>query len=508
MALTEEQKLENFKHILECFVSTIEWAGNRKLHESEARQFPGHAVYIQPHLDDGTMRYKGLGSLNQPIQKLIKPWEALADDGDKCFVSINVYAPYPMSRGTYLSWAGTWVNIKANVAPDDTQGTQRVRSLFVCHEHYALAPDDITMTLEELGLFDGQGPNDKLKRFWREFKDQYDHYYDHYEEPAAPAQYSADDLVKQLTDLTLCNKNVVLTGAPGTGKTYLAKQVAQALTGGQVAQAQDVKQNNPFVGFVQFHPSYDYTDFVEGLRPENQTNGQLGFALHAGTFKEFCAEAAKHQEQPYVFIIDEINRGEISKIFGELFFAIDPDYRGTKVTTQYQTLIQEGDAFADGFYVPENVYIIATMNDIDRSVESIDFAFRRRFTWFEVKPKDRMSMLEVANLKAVKDNEALKAKLEQANFTALCQGYCQRLNQAISDEHYLGAAYEVGSAYFLKTLNYLELDNEVTEVDVKAALEKVWRYHLDPLLSEYLRGKHDITSIISSFRKAYEGQAK
>ena len=169
MALTEEQKLENFKHILECFVSTIEWAGNRKLHESEARQFPGHAVYIQPHLDDGTMRYKGVGSLNQPIQKLIKPWEALDDHH---FVSINVFGPHPMSKGSYLSWDGTWVNVKANVAPDDTQGTQRVRSLFVCHKEGANAPADLTMTLEELGLFDGQGPNNNLKRFWQEFKTQ------------------------------------------------------------------------------------------------------------------------------------------------------------------------------------------------------------------------------------------------------------------------------------------------------------------------------------------------
>ena len=492
MALTEEQKLENFKHILECFVATIEWAGNYKEHEAAARQFPGHVAYVQPRLDAGTMYLNGKGYKRDQIQSLIDPWEAeaLAEDH---YVSINVFGPRPMSKGTYLSWTETWINVKANVELDATQGTKRVRSLYVCHNEGANAPADLTMTLEELGLFDGQGPNDNLKRFWQEFKTQLEQH-DH--------KYGAEAyLLNKLLYLLRRNRNVVLTGAPGTGKTYLAKQMAQALTGEQD------KQEPQYVELVQFHPSYDFTDFVEGLRPKNQTNGQLGFALKAGIFKEFCAKAKEDPEQPFVFIIDEINRGEVSKIFGELFYAIDPDYRGTKgkVKTQYQTLIPEGDAFADGFYVPDNVYLIATMNDIDRSVESIDFAFRRRFTWFEVKPEARMTMLEVANLTVVKDNADQKAKLEQANFTVLCQGYCQRLNQAIRDEPYLGAAYEVGPAYFLKTLNYLDLDDEVTEDAVYEALESVWNYHLEPLLREYLRGKRqeEIDKIIEKLSSRY-----
>ena len=127
------------------------------------------------------------------------------------------------------------------------------------------------------------------------------------------------------------NRNVILTGAPGTGKTFLAKKIAASIIGCSIDELKKDKKEQ--FGFVQFHPSYDYTDFVEGLRPNYDTtaNSNLSFVLQFGTFKEFCKTAAislkKEEEKKFVFIIDEINRGEISKIFGELFFAIDPEYR-------------------------------------------------------------------------------------------------------------------------------------------------------------------------------------
>ena len=373
-------------------------------------------------------------------------------------------------------------------------------------------------------------------------------------------------------DLLLETHNLILTGAPGTGKTYLAKNiVAQML---KVSDIKDLKDNEQYE-FVQFHPSYDYTDFVEGLRPIKDENGNIGFERKDGIFKAFCARAISKYEtkdfdaaydelleslgdevlnlktpkgaeygvsvnsrgnlklhtglelkgqgvltrekikslfagilldkywggyyegvldylkskfhlsqtkndpnKKYVFVIDEINRGEISKIFGELFFSIDPGYRGKAgiVKTQYQNMIEEGDAFKDGFYVPENVYILATMNDIDRSVESMDFAIRRRFTWKEITPADTESMLDTLSC-------AKEAK-ETMN----------RLNNTIAQTDGLGVAYMIGPSYFLKL------------GENGGDFGKLWRMNIEPLLKEYLRGFRKADEFLTKFGKAYFGK--
>ena len=388
-------------------------------------------------------------------------------------------------------------------------------------------------------------------------------------------------------DLLLAKHNLVLTGAPGTGKTFTAKAIAASIiSDGKTDWCGLSAEQKKQVAFVQFHPSYDYTDFVEGLRPF--AGGE--FRRQDGVFKEFCKRALSidsvfdvsyreliqdvstgkfnldssnkylvvkddkllvrsddgrnasdekksinienvlylfryfiqypeqigkctkegcskliedsplkgkyfdsyglavlkeilersrpkihngHPSSPFIFIIDEINRGELSKIFGELFYAIEPDYRGEegRVQTQYNNLVEDDDIFKSGFYVPENVYIIGTMNDVDRGVEAMDFAIRRRFGWKEVTAEESADNMGITGLARVKMDALNKALIEKG----LTKAHC------------------IGGAYFRK----LEGD------DFKA----LWDYHLEGIIFEYFRGEPDVQSKIDDIKKAYDDAA-
>ena len=191
-------------------------------------------------------------------------------------------------------------------------------------------------------------------------------------------------------------------------------------------------------------------------------------------------ESTQKTKKNFVFIIDEINRGEVAKIFGELFYCVDPGYRGEKgrISTQYQNLVTSGE-FQKGFFIPENVYIIGTMNDIDRSVESMDFAFRRRFSWIEVKAEDTQCML---------DAELNKDLAEEA------KRRMKNLNAEISKIEDLNEAYHIGASYFLKLKNY------------GGDFGKLWDYHIKGILQEYLRGNPNgkLEDLKAAYDKAEE----
>lgn len=398
------------------------------------------------------------------------------------------------------------------------------------------------------------------------------------------------------------SKNLIFRGAPGTGKSYLAKEIAADIISNGYFDDYTLltDEQKKQVEFVQFHPSYDYSDFVEGLRPKVNDDGTMGFELQDGIFKKFVARARKNYEdsqksketvekelsvqesmsdffasvelgedtfktikgqeftitsvddrhinlsipgnatsnklslnideirkmlesgrkfenikdittffgklnatqgysydfaiynaikarknttskvtvkqeelKKYIFIIDEINRGEISKIFGELFFAIDPGYRGRagEISTQYSNLHSDPD---EKFYIPENVYIIGTMNDIDRSVDSFDFAMRRRFRFVEIKWDERLEML------ASLENEELEKEAIR-RMTAI--------NAEIAGVEDLNENYQIGASYFLK-LKTLDFD-------------QLWTDYLQPLLQEYVWGMYDEEGLMNRFAKAY-----
>ena len=431
------------------------------------------------------------------------------------------------------------------------------------------------------------------------------------EEAEATAQ---EELVQQFkgyrnpfSSMLIESKNLIFRGAPGTGKSYLAKEIAADIISNGYFDDYTLltDEQKKQVEFVQFHPSYDYSDFVEGLRPKVNADGTMGFELQDGIFKKFVSRARKNYEdsqksretvekelsvqeamaeffagvelgvdtfktingneftivsvddshinisipgnatvnklslnldevrkmlesglrfekikdittffgksfatqaysydfaiykaikaqkatgskvrakqaelKKYIFIIDEINRGEISKIFGELFFAIDPGYRGRagEISTQYSNLHSDPD---EKFYIPENVYIIGTMNDIDRSVDSFDFAMRRRFRFVELRADERLEML------ASLENEELEAEAIRR---------MAALNKEIAAVEDLNENYQIGASYFLK-LKTLDFD-------------QLWTDYLQPLLQEYIQGMYDEEGIMKRFAKAYGYQTQ
>lgn len=243
--------------------------------------------------------------------------------------------------------------------------------------------------------------------------------------------------------LLRAKKNIILQGAPGVGKTFAAKRLAYSMMGVKDASR---------VMLIQFHQSYSYEDFIEGYRPSG-----AGFELTKGAFYSFCKKAADDEENAYFFIIDEINRGNLSKIFGELFMLIESDKRGSSYKLQ---LLYSRELF----YVPENVYIIGMMNTADRSLAMLDYALRRRFAFMELRP--------------ALDSEGFRdycAGLDNPRFEALVREVVA-LNKEIAEDESLGEGFCIGHSYFC---------NMDADTCTDAALASIVDYELIPMLKEY-----------------------
>ena len=245
-----------------------------------------------------------------------------------------------------------------------------------------------------------------------------------------------------LRNQLLFKKNVILQGAPGVGKTFSAKRLAYSIMG---------KKDDTRICMVQFHQNYSYEDFVEGYKPEDS-----GFKLRKGIFYDFCTKAKNNSNEEYFLIIDEINRGNLSKIFGELLMLIEKDYREEKMTLAYS---------AQEFYVPKNLHIIGMMNTADRSLAMIDYALRRRFSFFELKPGFESDGFK--KQKQLFDNE----KYNKLVSTII------ELNKAIVKDDSLGAGFEIGHSYLClsdkeKLTN--EWLNSVVLYDIVPTLQEYW----------------------------------
>ncbi len=306
--------------------------------------------------------------------------------------------------------------------------------------------DEVCEALESLGLVGGQKIEDA----------KYESY--------APDDFVNDVFIskeeyEEIYELLLRKKNIILQGSPGVGKSFMAKKIAYAFMG-------EVNKKN--VEMIQFHQSYSYEDFIFGYQPDGNE-----FKPTPGIFYSFCKKAEK-SDKPYFFIIDEINRGNLSKIFGELFMLIENDKRGN----YYLTLSHTKEPFS----VPKNLYIIGMMNTADRSLAIVDYALRRRFSFIKVKPAFGTQKFKEHLKNAGTADDMIQKIVDR--FT--------ELNKTIAEDSSLGEDFAIGHSYFCDN------DQPITEDTYKAII----KYDIKPILDEYwFDNKNKVQQVVDKLIK-------
>ena len=291
------------------------------------------------------------------------------------------------------------------------------------------------------------------------------------------------------------NQAIILWGPPGTSKTYTAEMLVKSML--ETEKLEDVKfpkqSDKGCYELVQFHPNYAYEDFIGGIAPK-VTGDTLAYTLKEGVFKKFCDEANKEENKnkKYIFIIDEINRADLSSVFGELLYALEKRGQGVSIPN-----FTENDY---KFVIPQNVYLIGTMNNVDKSLVSFDLALRRRFSFVKMMPD--LSVLDTM-LTGYSVSEDVTNSVEVENLVAYI-GRCEDLNNRIRTSQTLGLNenYQIGQAYFMKIKDFLpQIEDKGKVIITTLELEKLWEYHLLPLIEEYLGARADETDIKSKLKE-------